>query len=63
LKGCSILKDQVGNVRTLNAYNFLTLNGFFRGLEEKISWHKHGGEEVQYSLESLQSGETLLFGR
>jgi dihydrofolate reductase len=48
---------------TLKAYNFLTLNGFFRGPQEDISWHKHGGEEEQYSVESLQNGGILLFGR
>ena len=40
-----------------------TLNGFFRGTEEDISWHAHGGEEEQYSVESLQGGGILLFGR
>jgi dihydrofolate reductase len=48
---------------TLKAYNFLTLNGFFRGPHEDISWHAHGGEEEQYSVESLQSDGVLLFGR
>jgi dihydrofolate reductase len=47
---------------TLTAYNFLTLNGFFKGIEEDISWHAHGGEEEQYSVESLQGGGVLLFG-
>jgi dihydrofolate reductase len=47
----------------LRAYNFLTLNGFFRGPQEDISWHTHGGEEEQYSVESLQGGGMLLFGR
>jgi dihydrofolate reductase len=48
---------------TLNAYTFLTLNGFFRGPREDISWHTHGGEEEAYALASLQSGGILLFGR
>lgn len=50
-------------MRTLNAYNFLTLNGLFKGPQEDISWHKHGGEEEQYSMESLQGDGILLFGR
>jgi dihydrofolate reductase len=50
-------------MRTLNAYNFLTLNGFFKGPHEDISWHTHGGDEEQYSVESLQGGGILLFGR
>jgi dihydrofolate reductase len=50
-------------MRTLKAYNFLTLNGFFRGPQQDISWHTHGGEEEQYSVESLKRGAILLFGR
>jgi dihydrofolate reductase len=50
-------------MRTLKAYNFLTLNGFFRGTQQDISWHTHGGDEEQYSVESLERGGILLFGR
>jgi dihydrofolate reductase len=50
-------------MRTLNAYNFLTLNGFFKGPQEDTSWHTHGGEEEQYSVQSLQGDGILLFGR
>lgn len=50
-------------MRTLTAYNFLTLNGFFKGPQEDISWHRHGREEEQYSVQSLQSDSILLFGR
>lgn len=47
----------------LTVFNFITLNGFYKGDNEDISWHQHGGEEAEYSEESLQSGSTLLFGR
>lgn len=47
----------------VTAFNFVTLNGFFKGPKEDISWHKHGAEENEYSAESLKSGNTLLFGR
>lgn len=50
-------------MRTLTAYNFITLNGFFKGPQEDISWHTHGGEEEQYSVQSLQGDSMLLFGR
>lgn len=50
-------------MRKLNAYNFLTLNGFYKGLHEDISWHRHGSEEEEYSKEAMQSQNTLLFGR
>lgn len=44
-------------------YNFLTLNGFYKGFNEDISWHRHGGEEEEYSKEGAQSQSVLLFGR
>lgn len=58
-----IVTSQGDDVRTLKAYNFLTLNGFFKGPHEDISWHAHGGDEEQYSVESLQGDGMLLFGR
>lgn len=47
----------------VTVFNFVTLNGFFKGPNEDTSWHKHGGEESEYSAENLKSGNTLLFGR
>ncbi|MEO6131951.1 MAG: dihydrofolate reductase family protein [Saprospiraceae bacterium] len=47
----------------INVFNFITLNGFYKGPNEDISWHRHGGEENQYSEENANSGSTLLFGR
>lgn len=47
----------------LSAFNFITLNGYLNGSDGDISWHRHGAEENQYAEESLQSGNTLLFGR
>lgn len=51
-------------MRKLTAYNFLTLNGFFKGPNEDTNWHTHGEEEAKYSEESLaQDANILLFGR
>ena len=50
-------------MRKLSAYNFLTLNGFFKGPNEDISWHTHGDEEAKYSEEALAQDNSLLFGR
>lgn len=51
-------------VRKLIAYNFLSLNGFFKGPNEDIAWHAHSEEEAKYSEESLaQNDHILLFGR
>ena len=45
------------------AFEFVTLNGFFKGPGEDISWHRHGAEENEWGAEMLASGGTLLFGR
>jgi len=50
-------------MRKLTAFNFLTLNGYFKGQKGDISWHRHGVEENQYAAEGLKAGNTLLFGR
>lgn len=51
-------------MRKLTAYNFLTLNGFFKGPNEDTNWHTHGEEEAKYSEEALdQDANILLFGR
>jgi dihydrofolate reductase len=48
----------------ITAFNFITLDGYFEGPKKgDISWHRHGGEEGQYSEESLQHDAILLFGR
>ncbi len=50
-------------MRKINAYNFITLNGFYKGLQGDISWHKHGAEENTFSEKSLEAENILLFGR
>ncbi|TND07234.1 MAG: dihydrofolate reductase [Bacteroidetes bacterium] len=47
----------------LSVFNFITLDGYFKGPNEDTSWHKHGKEESEFSEESLKSGNILLFGR
>lgn len=48
----------------LFAFNFLTLNGFFKGTNEDISWHRHEKEQNEFAAENLQAaGNILLFGR
>ncbi len=47
----------------LGVFNFVSLNGFFKGPGGDISWHVHGTEENEYAAESLKSGSILLFGR
>lgn len=50
-------------MRTLNVFNFTTLNGFYKGPGEDISWNQHGSEENEHAENGLQSGNILLFGR
>ena len=47
----------------LTVYNFLTLNGYFKGLHNDLSWQRHGEEEGQYAARGAQSESALLFGR
>lgn len=47
----------------LTIFNFLSLNGFYKGLGDDTSWHRHGGEETTYSEEMLRKENVLLFGR
>lgn len=50
-------------MRKVIAFNFITLNGYYKGPKGDISWHRHGEEENEYAARGLQSGSTLLFGR
>ena len=50
-------------MRTLLAFNFITLDGYFQGPNRDISWHGHDAEEHEVALEGLRSESTLVFGR
>lgn len=45
------------------AYNFISLDGYYKGTDEDTSWHRHGKEEEKYSEEMLEQKNVLLFGR
>lgn len=47
----------------ISVFNFLTVNGFYKGADEDISWHKHSDQEGEFAATSLQSDDILLFGR
>ena len=46
----------------LSVFNFVTLNGFFKGPNEDISW-AHSSPEDDYASEMLEHESSLLFGR
>ncbi len=49
---------------SLHAFTFITLNGYYKGLEEDISWHRHGDEESSFASESMEGRKSILvFGR
>lgn len=50
-------------MRKVIAFNFMTLNGYFKGPNGDISWNNHGKEENEFAAENLKAGSTLLFGR
>lgn len=50
-------------MRKLSVFNFTTLNGFYKGPGEDISWNQHGPQENEHAENGLQSGNILLFGR
>ena len=49
----------------LSVYNFVSVNGYFKGLDEDVSWaHQNASKEVSdFAAENAQSGAILLFGR
>lgn len=52
-------------MRKIGVFNFLTLNGFYKGAAEDISWHRHGQEESEFAANAAKSGSpnSLVFGR
>lgn len=50
-------------MRKLSSFNFITLNGYYKGLNDDISWHDHSQEGRDFSEENLKPRHALLFGR
>ncbi len=50
-------------MRKLTAFNFVTINGFYKDMDNSTAWHQHGEEGARFSEENMQSGNALLFGR
>jgi dihydrofolate reductase len=46
----------------LSVFNFITLNGCYKGAGGDLSWHRHGPEENEYAKEMSKLGNCLLFG-
>ena len=51
-------------MRKLGVFNFVSLNGFYKGVQGDISWARHGDpEDHDFAVESSRSGSTVIFGR
>jgi len=50
-------------MRRLTSFTTQSIDGFYKGPGEDISWHRHGPEETRFSEEQLALGDTLVFGR
>ena len=47
----------------LTSFTFISLDGYYKGQYEDISWNPHDAEGAAYSKENLKAKSTLLFGR
>ncbi len=47
----------------IKAFLFLSINGYYKGIDEDISWHQHNEEGAAFSEEQLSRGNILMFGR
>jgi len=48
----------------LIVFNFITLNGFYKGIDNDIAWHRHGQEENEFAAGNMEGiAPTLIFGR
>ena len=50
-------------MRKILVFNLVTLDGYFAGSDGDISWHNIDHEFNEYTIEKVNAGNTLLFGR
>jgi dihydrofolate reductase len=50
-------------MRKLFSFNMITLDGFFEGPNQDISWHNVDEEFNDFAIEQSRTGDTLVFGR
>jgi dihydrofolate reductase len=50
-------------MRKIVVFNMVTLDGYFSGQGGDISWHNVDAEFNAYTIEKVNAGNTLLFGR
>lgn len=50
-------------MRRLIVFNMLTSDGYYKGQNEDISWHKVDKEVNEFIIEQTKTTDTLLFGK
>jgi dihydrofolate reductase len=50
-------------MRKLFSFNMVSLDGFFEGPNQDITWHNVDEEFNQFAIEQISSVDTYLFGR
>ena len=50
-------------MRKIILFNLITLDGYFEGPGDDISWHNVDEEFNEFAIEQLNAADTLLFGR
>jgi dihydrofolate reductase len=50
-------------MRRLSSFTFQSVDGFFKGPDDDITWTRHGPEERAFSEAQVARGDTLVFGR
>jgi len=47
----------------LTSFTFQSIDGFYKGPDEDVSWNRHGAEELAFSEAQMARNHTLVFGR
>jgi dihydrofolate reductase len=50
-------------MRKLFSFNLVTLDGFFEGPDQDISWHNVDNEFNEFAIQQASTLDTILFGR
>ena len=50
-------------MRKLILFNMITLDGFFEGSGQDISWHQVDEEFNDFAIEQIETVDTIIFGR
>ncbi len=61
----NLIKTICGEItlRILFIFDFITLDGFFEGVNRDLAWHHVDSEFQQFAIEQLEETDLILFGR